>query len=154
MGECLALVMMKCTLIHSCCYYDLMIELLDYVFNYMTCIVTWLDLMLLLLWCTCVWLNEHVLLVSMVLLNVYKGFWWKVHTLWNVPFPRMFLKYVLKNQLKDLLEKVFTAPSISTWGAPILFVNKRDGSLRMCIDYPQLNKVTINNKYPLPLIDD
>ena len=60
----------------------------------------------------------------------------------------------LKEQLKDLLEKGFIRPSISPWGAPVLFVRKKDGSLRMCIDYRQLNKVTIKNRYPLPRIDD
>ncbi|KAH0661672.1 hypothetical protein KY284_026603 [Solanum tuberosum] len=59
----------------------------------------------------------------------------------------------LKEQLKDLLEKGFIRPSMSPWGAPVLFVRKKDGSLRMCIDYRQLNKVTIKNKYPLPRID-
>ena len=53
----------------------------------------------------------------------------------------------LKAQLKELLAKGFIRPSISPWGAPILFVKKKDGSLRMCIDYRQLIKVTINNKY-------
>ena len=56
----------------------------------------------------------------------------------------------LKEQLKDLLDKGFIRPSISPWGAPVLFVKKKDGSLRMCIDYRQLNKVTIKNKYPIP----
>ncbi|XP_070049519.1 uncharacterized protein [Nicotiana tomentosiformis] len=60
----------------------------------------------------------------------------------------------LKEQLKDLLDKGFIRPSTSLWGAPVLFVRKKDGSLRMCIDYRQLNKVTIKNKYPLPRIDD
>ncbi|KAH0776452.1 hypothetical protein KY290_007863 [Solanum tuberosum] len=60
----------------------------------------------------------------------------------------------LKEQLKDLLAKGFIRPSVSPWGAPILFVRKKDCSLRMCIDYRQLNKVTIKNKYPLPRIDD
>ena len=60
----------------------------------------------------------------------------------------------LKEQLKDLLEKGFIRPSISPWGAPMLFVRKKDGSLRMCIDYRQLNKVTVKNRYPLPRIDD
>ena len=59
----------------------------------------------------------------------------------------------LKAQLKDLLDKGFIRPSISPWGAPALFVKKKNGSLRMCIDYRQLNKVTIMNKYPLPQID-
>ncbi|XP_070054438.1 uncharacterized protein [Nicotiana tomentosiformis] len=61
---------------------------------------------------------------------------------------------VLKEQLMDMLEKGFIRPSTSSWGAPMLFVRKKDGSLRMCIDYRQLNKVKINNKYPLPKIDD
>ena len=60
----------------------------------------------------------------------------------------------LKEQLKDHLDKGFIRPSISPWGAPVLFVKKKDGSLRMCIDYRQLNKVTIKNKYPIPRIDD
>ena len=60
----------------------------------------------------------------------------------------------LKEQLRDLLEKGFIRPSTSPWGAPVLFVRKKDGSLRMCIDYRQLNKVTIKNWYPLPRIHD
>ena len=60
----------------------------------------------------------------------------------------------LKELLKDLLDKGFIRPSISPWGAPILFVKKKDGSPRMCIAYRQLNKVTIRNKYPIPKIDD
>ncbi|XP_060192697.1 uncharacterized protein LOC132622171 [Lycium barbarum] len=60
----------------------------------------------------------------------------------------------LKDQLKDLLEKGFIRPSSSPWGAPVLFVQKKDGPLRMCIDYRQLNKVTIKNKYPLSRIDN
>ncbi|KAH0661922.1 hypothetical protein KY284_026853 [Solanum tuberosum] len=60
----------------------------------------------------------------------------------------------LKEKLKYLLEKGFIRPSVSPWGASVLFVRKKDGSLRMCIDYCQLNKVTIKNKYPLPRIDD
>ena len=60
----------------------------------------------------------------------------------------------LKVQLQDLLDKGFIRPSVSPWGAPILFVKKKDGSMRLCIDYRQLNKVTVRNKYPLPRIDD
>ena len=60
----------------------------------------------------------------------------------------------LKAQLQELLSKGFIRPSASPWGAPILFVKKKDGSFRMCIDYRQLNKVTFKNKYPLPHIDD
>ncbi|XP_070039520.1 uncharacterized protein [Nicotiana tomentosiformis] len=55
----------------------------------------------------------------------------------------------LKDQLKDLLDKGFIRPSTSSWGAPMLFVRKKDGSLRICFDYKQLNKVTIKNKYLL-----
>ncbi|KAH0716802.1 hypothetical protein KY285_012833 [Solanum tuberosum] len=60
----------------------------------------------------------------------------------------------LKEQFKDLIGKGFIRPSISPWGALVLFVKKKIGSLRMCIDYRQLKKVTIKNKYPIPRIDD
>ncbi|KAI3825229.1 hypothetical protein L1987_06707 [Smallanthus sonchifolius] len=60
----------------------------------------------------------------------------------------------LMEQLQYLLDKGFIRPSISPWGAPVLFVKKKDGSMRMCIDYRELNKLTIKNKYPLPRIDD
>jgi hypothetical protein len=59
----------------------------------------------------------------------------------------------LKEQLQELLDKVFINHSISPWGASMLFV-KKDGSMRMCTDYQELNKVTIKNRYPLPRIDD
>ncbi len=60
----------------------------------------------------------------------------------------------LKERLQDLLDKGFISPSLSPWVGPVLFMRKEDGSLRMCIDYKQLNKVTVHNKYHLPLIDD
>ena len=60
----------------------------------------------------------------------------------------------LKAQLEELLSKGFIQPSISPWGALVLFVKKKDGSLRLCIDYRQLNKVTIHNQYPLPRFDE
>ena len=60
----------------------------------------------------------------------------------------------LSNQLQELLEKGFIRLSTSPWGAPVLFVKKKDGSFRMCIDYRELNKLTIKNRYPLPRIDD
>ena len=60
----------------------------------------------------------------------------------------------LKSQLQKLLDKGFIRPSVSPWGAPILFVKKKDDTLRMCIDYQQINKVTVKNKYPLPRIED
>ncbi|KAB2629775.1 S ribonuclease [Pyrus ussuriensis x Pyrus communis] len=60
----------------------------------------------------------------------------------------------LKVQLQELVDKGFIQPSTSPWGAPVLFVRKKDGTLRLCIDYRQLNRVTIKNRYPLPRIDD
>ncbi|KAM1344659.1 hypothetical protein ACFX2H_033924 [Malus domestica] len=60
----------------------------------------------------------------------------------------------LKMQLQELVDKGFIHPSTSPWGAPFLFVRKKDGTLRMCIDYRQLNRATIKNRYPLPRIDD
>jgi Reverse transcriptase (RNA-dependent DNA polymerase) len=60
----------------------------------------------------------------------------------------------LKVQLEELLTKGFIRPSTSPWGAPVLFVRKKDGTLRLCIDYRELNKVTVKNRYPLPRIDD
>ncbi|KAL4013991.1 hypothetical protein IC575_026176 [Cucumis melo] len=60
----------------------------------------------------------------------------------------------LKVQLQELVDKGYIRPSVSPWEASVLFVKKKDGTLRLCIDYRQLNKVTIRNKYPLPRIDD
>ncbi|TYK07646.1 DNA/RNA polymerases superfamily protein [Cucumis melo var. makuwa] len=60
----------------------------------------------------------------------------------------------LKVQLQELLDKGFIRPSVSPWGAQVLFVKKKDGSMRLCIDYRELNKVTVKNRYPLPRIDD
>ncbi|GJZ82010.1 putative reverse transcriptase domain-containing protein [Tanacetum coccineum] len=60
----------------------------------------------------------------------------------------------LSEQLQELQGKGFIRPSHSPWGAPVLFVKKKDGSLRMCIDYRELNKLTVKNRYPLPRIDD
>nr|GEX56225.1 putative reverse transcriptase domain-containing protein [Tanacetum cinerariifolium] len=60
----------------------------------------------------------------------------------------------LKDQLQELLERGFIRPSVLPWGALVLFVKKKDGSIRLCIDYRELNKITIRNRYPLPRIDD
>ncbi|KAL8098809.1 hypothetical protein AgCh_031510 [Apium graveolens] len=60
----------------------------------------------------------------------------------------------LATQLQELLDKGMIRPSVSSWGAPVLFVKKKDGSMRLCIDYRELNKLTIKNRYPLPRIDD
>src|SRR6266542_5819474 len=59
----------------------------------------------------------------------------------------------LKIQLKELLDKGFIRPSSSPWGCPALFVDKKDGTKRLCVDYRPLNAVTSKNKYPLPHID-
>ena len=72
-------------------------------------------------------------------------------TLYRMSTPEML---ELKMQLQELLEKKYIIPSVSPWGAPVLFVRRKDGTLRLCIDYKQLNKVTVNNKYPFPRIDD
>ena len=60
----------------------------------------------------------------------------------------------LRVQLQELLDKGFIRPSTSPWGAPVLFAKKKDKTLRLCIDYRQLNRVTVKNRYPLPRIND
>jgi hypothetical protein len=60
----------------------------------------------------------------------------------------------LKKQIKELQDKGFIRSSSSPWGAPVIFVDKKDGTQRICVDYWSLNEVTIKNKYPLPRIDD
>nr|GFA74986.1 retrotransposable element Tf2 [Tanacetum cinerariifolium] len=60
----------------------------------------------------------------------------------------------LKDQLQELLERGFIRPSVSPWGAPVLFVKKKDGSMRLCINYRELNRITVRNRYPLPRVDD
>ncbi|GKD51723.1 putative reverse transcriptase domain-containing protein [Tanacetum coccineum] len=60
----------------------------------------------------------------------------------------------LSTQLHELSNKGFIRPSFSPWGAPVLFVKKKDGSFRTCIDYRELNKLTVKNRYPLPRIDN
>ena len=77
-------------------------------------------------------------------------------TLISIPSYRVTLMELkeLKIQLQDLVDKGFIRSSVSLWGTSILFVKKKDGTLRLCIDYRQLNRVTIKNKYPLPRIDD
>lgn len=60
----------------------------------------------------------------------------------------------LKIRLEDLLEKKFVIPRVSPWGAPVLLVKEKDDSIRLCVDYRQLNKVIIKNKHPLPRIDN
>ncbi|GKA11265.1 hypothetical protein Tco_0690698 [Tanacetum coccineum] len=60
----------------------------------------------------------------------------------------------LSNQLQELADRGFIQPSTSPWGAPVLIVKKKYESFRMCIDYRELNKLTVKNRYPLPMIDD
>jgi hypothetical protein len=60
----------------------------------------------------------------------------------------------LQMQLKELLDLGLVRPSVSPWGAPVIFVKKKDGSLRLCIDYRDLNRATVKNRYPIPRIDD
>jgi len=60
----------------------------------------------------------------------------------------------LKMQLHEVLDKGYIRPNVSPWEAPMLFVKNKDGTFRMCINYQQINKMTIKNKYPLPRIDD
>ncbi|CAA0831731.1 Unknown protein, partial [Striga hermonthica] len=69
---------------------------------------------------------------------------------------RMALKELqeLKTQIQELLNLGFIRPSVSPWGAPVLFVKNKDGSMRMCINYHELNNLTVKNKYPLPRIED
>ncbi|KAJ9519231.1 hypothetical protein QJQ45_017892 [Haematococcus lacustris] len=77
----------------------------------------------------------------------------------EAPFKRMYKlspreEAEVKKQVAELLAKGLIEPSSSPYGAPILFVQKKDGSLRMCIDYRALNKLTVRDRYPLPRIDD
>ncbi|GKF36858.1 putative reverse transcriptase domain-containing protein [Tanacetum coccineum] len=60
----------------------------------------------------------------------------------------------LSNQLQELVDRDYIQPSTLPWGAPVLFVKNKYGSFRMCIDYRELNKITVKNRYPLPRIDD
>ena len=60
----------------------------------------------------------------------------------------------VKRQVEELMQKQFIRPGASPWGAPVLLVKKKDGKLRLCVDYRELNKLTVKNKYPLPQIDD
>ncbi|GJY40733.1 putative reverse transcriptase domain-containing protein [Tanacetum coccineum] len=77
----------------------------------------------------------------------------------DIPVVREFLEVFREDlpglpPVRQLADRGFIRPSTSPWGAPILFVKKKDGSFRMCIDYQELNKLTIKNRYPLPRIDD
>nr|GFB62767.1 putative reverse transcriptase domain-containing protein [Tanacetum cinerariifolium] len=71
-------------------------------------------------------------------------------------FPKVFPEDLpgLPPARPELSNKGFIRPSSSPWGAPVVFVKKKDGSFRMCIDYWELNKLTVKNRYPLPRIDD
>ncbi|GJW29894.1 putative reverse transcriptase domain-containing protein [Tanacetum coccineum] len=79
---------------------------------------------------------------------------------WSAPVARAPYRLApsemkeLSDQLKEMSDKGFIRPSSSPWGAPVLFVKKKDGSFRMCIDYQELNKLTVKNRYLLPRLDD
>jgi hypothetical protein len=75
--------------------------------------------------------------------------------IYKTPYSMATLELAeLKEHIKELLEKGLIGPSSSPWGAPVIFVLKKDGTQRLCMDYHALNEVTIKNKYPLPRIDD
>jgi hypothetical protein len=75
--------------------------------------------------------------------------------IYKTPFRMTTLELAdLKEHIKEQLEKGFIHPSSSPWGGPMIFVLKKDGTQRLCMDYRALNEVTIKNKYPLPRIDD
>jgi hypothetical protein len=75
--------------------------------------------------------------------------------LYKTPYRMATLELAeLKEHIKELLEKGFIRPSSSPWGAPVIFVPKKDGTQRLCVDYHALNEVTVKNKYLLPRIDD
>jgi hypothetical protein len=75
--------------------------------------------------------------------------------IYKTPYRMATPEFVeLKEHIKKLLEKGFIRPSSSPWGAPVIFVPKKDGTQRLCVDYRALNEVTIKNKYPLPRIND
>ncbi|MCO5597731.1 hypothetical protein L7F22_051812 [Adiantum nelumboides] len=109
------------------------------------------------------WMNEFsdVFLEELIDLPPTRGL---VHDITLVPRAQpiakspykmsLFEALELKNQLTQLLEQGFIRPSVSPWGAPILFQKKKDGTFRLCIDYQGLNQCTVKNKYPLPRIDE
>jgi hypothetical protein len=75
--------------------------------------------------------------------------------IYKTPFRMTTLELVeLKEHIRELVEKGFIHPNSSPWGAPVIFVSKKDGTQRLCVDYRALNEVTVKNKYPLPRIDD
>jgi hypothetical protein len=73
----------------------------------------------------------------------------------KAPYSMSLLELTeLKIQLQELLDKEYISLSVSPWRAPILFAKKKDKTMRLCIDYRQLNKIIVENKYPLPRIND
>jgi hypothetical protein len=72
-------------------------------------------------------------------------------TPYRMTAPELF---ELQMQLTELLDLGLVRPSLSPWGAPVIFVKKKDGSLQLCIDYRDLNHATVKNRYPIPRIDD
>ena len=79
----------------------------------------------------------------------------RVEPIYRAPYRMTTIELMkLQIQLQYMLDKKMIWPSVSPWGAPVLFVRMKDGTMRLCIDYRMLNKVTIKNWYPLPRIDD
>ncbi|GJZ31893.1 putative reverse transcriptase domain-containing protein [Tanacetum coccineum] len=102
--------------------------------------------------------GEHALGLDKTLMNANVGEpkMNEIPIVWEFSdvFPEDLSGLPPKRQLQELQDKGFIRPSHSPWGAPVLFVKKKDGSFRMCIDYRELNKLTVKNRYPLPRIDD
>jgi hypothetical protein len=79
----------------------------------------------------------------------------RIAPIYKTPYRMATLELAeLKEHIKELLEKRFIHPSSSSWGALVIFVLKKDGTQRLCVDYRALNEVTVKNKYPLPRIDE
>ncbi|GJZ85391.1 putative reverse transcriptase domain-containing protein [Tanacetum coccineum] len=100
--------------------------------------------------------GSHVFLAHVTTKEIEDNTWCCTVANGGAPYrigPHLKMKE-LADQLQELSDKGFIRPSSSPWGAPVLFVKKKDGSLRMCIDYRELNKLTVKNRYPLPRIDD
>nr|GFC01043.1 putative reverse transcriptase domain-containing protein [Tanacetum cinerariifolium] len=105
------------------------------------------------------WLTEHHATIDCRSYLVIFGDIHAPEFIYHGSLPGKSMQIILALQARTLLshgceERGFIRSSVSPWGAPVLFVQKKDGSMRLCIDYHELNKITIRNRYPLPRIDD